>query len=70
MKSEEGTLKRMTVNELKSSHCDFQLIAEMIKAWEKIISFNKDHNSKVDEHLFQVMIHIIKQFGTEDCEWN
>ena len=61
----------MALNELKSTNADFLLIREMIKAWEKIISLKKEHDpKKVDDFIFKLMIHIIKQFGTDDVEWN
>ncbi|CAI2367540.1 unnamed protein product [Moneuplotes crassus] len=71
LESQEDTLKERTINELKSSNADFILISEMIKSWEKINTLRKQRNEReVDDFILKLMIQIIKQFGTEDVEWN
>jgi hypothetical protein len=70
LSKEEDQLKELTLKELRSPETDFLLVSEQIKAWERVIKHQRDENPKVDEFIFSVMISLIKQFGTENVEWN
>jgi len=70
LSKEEDTLKEHTLKELDSVDTDFLLINEQIKAWEKLILHQKESGPKIDEFLFSIMIKLVKQFGTENPEWN
>lgn len=70
LSKEEDQLKDLTLKELRSPETDFLLVSEQIKAWERVIKHQRDENPKVDEFIFSVMISLIKQFGSENVEWN
>ena len=50
---------------------DYLLIWETIKTWEKIISKQKESKEEdQDKFLFQILVGLVKKFGTDDPAWN